>query len=213
VTYLYLFLIAKASKSSLKESYKRDILEPEVTSLNSSFFSESNLFWLVFIREAINYIEGLKNNKIDNLKREVLILTHGREFSREIYLEAFSKVKRTFYILGWRLEKIGDKYQLLRQFKSLVKRKIDVRIILTGSLNKKWDLVRDYIEEGIMIRYMPLDNFSIFILDAKECKITLKDKSLMDKFNIQIIDESLSKFMQNYFLECWSKAKEVNEVI
>ena len=136
----------------------------------------------------------------------MLRLTHGKEFSLEVYSDSFLKAKKTFYILGWRLEKIGDKYNLLKKLKRLVKRKIDVRIILTGSGNKKWELISDYIDEGINIKYLPLDNFSIFILDGKECKITLKDKTLMDKFNIfSIISKTFLEFI---YLENSSNDKD-----
>ena len=170
---------------------------------------ERELF--ILREEAINYAESLKSIKPDNVRKQVLKLTHGKDISREVYLDSFPKARSTFYILGWRLEKIGDRYNLLKRFKELVKRKVDARIILTGSVNKKWELVRDYVDEGIKIKYLPLDNFSIFVLDAKECKITLKDRALMDKFNIQILDESFAKAMHAYFLECWEKAEDVKE--
>jgi len=163
--------------------------------------------------EIINYADSLKNNKRNIANKQILSITHGKEISKEVYLESFPKAKKSFYILGWRIEKIGDKYDLLKKFRKLIQKKIDVRIILIGSTTKKWEVIRDYIDEGIKIKYLPLDNFSIFILDSKECKITLKDKTLMDKFNIQILDESFAKSMNGYFLDCWEKAEEINKFL
>jgi len=192
---------------------KPSLFEPINPSISIKYLAEKRERELSqFKEEAISYAEGLTLHKTENVKKEILRLTHGKEFSREVYSQAFPRAKKTFYILGWRLEKVGDKYNLLKKFKELVKRKVDVRIILTGSLDKKWEVVKDYIEEGIKVRYLPLDNFSIFILDSVECKITLKDRALMDRFNIQILDKSLAKAMHSYFLKSWKEAKEIGKL-
>ncbi|MBU3913777.1 MAG: hypothetical protein KKB21_01725 [Nanoarchaeota archaeon] len=160
-------------------------------------------------KSAIEYSKSLiKPSQTEN--RDVVWLTHGKQFSNEAYLKAFSKARKTFYIIGWRFEKIGNKYSILKELKKLVKRKIDVRIILTGALEKKWDLARDYAAEGIKVRYLPLNNFSIFIRDSEECKITLKDQDLPDRFNIHVADVSLARAMSSYFLEQWREARDLD---
>ncbi len=200
-------------KKQLVQQIKGDpsLFEPIDANIAINTFIKNKEIELTRLKEEIiSYSKMVRNDRVSDIRKEVLKITHGKELSKEVYLDSFPKAKSSFYILGWRLEKIGDKYDLLKKFKQLIKRKIDVRIILTGSINKKWEVVKDYIDEGIKIRYLPIDNFSIFILDARECKITLKDKTLLDKFNIQILDESFAKAMNNYFLESWEKAKDVS---
>jgi sugar-specific transcriptional regulator TrmB len=159
---------------------------------------------------ALEYSRSLLKTGNGQDKKEVLSITQGKDISAQIYLESMQRAKRTFYIMGWRFEKIDDKYNMLKHLKKLVKRRVDIRIILTGSEEKVEQLIKDYLEEGIKIRYLPLDNFSIFIMDSKECKITLKDKTLPNRFNIRILDASLAEVLNNYFLKSWEDAQDFN---
>jgi len=173
------------------------------------FVKEKQSLMLKLGEESLNYIEHLLKEKKPEEKQETVFLTHGKPASVETYLKSFDKARKTFYIIGWKFDEINDKYNLLKGFKKMIGKKIDVRIVLTGSLDKNWNLINDYIEEGIKIKYLPLENFSIFIMDSKECKITLKNSKTKERFNIQILDENLSKAMNFYFLESWKKAKEL----
>ncbi|MBD3253411.1 hypothetical protein GF386_06770 [Candidatus Pacearchaeota archaeon] len=160
--------------------------------------------------KAVREAEDLLNRGVVEGKKEVVLLTYGKPASAEFYLKSINRTKKSYYVLGWKFVKISDKYNFLKGLQKLIKKKIDVRIILTGPIEKNWELIKDYQEAGIKIRYLPLSNFSIFVRDAKECKITLKDKKLPERFNIQILDESLAKAMHFYFLENWEHAKELN---
>ena len=91
----------------------------------------------------------------------------------------------------------------------MLKRKVDVRIILIGGLEKQAQLIKDYKSMGVKIRYLPLDNFSIFICDGTECKLTLKDRTMSSRFNMHVNDSSLASALQSYFLECWKKAEKI----
>ncbi len=139
-------------------------------------------------------------------EKEIISITKGKELSAALYHNALARCQKSFYILGWHFETIGDKYLFLNEFKKAVKRKVDVRILLTGSPEKKWSIVSAYQSAGIKLKYLPLDNFSLFIADSKECKITLKDKQLPERSNIHIHDSSLSKALETYFLSQWNEA-------
>lgn len=181
---------------------------PVKTALNL-FVKEKEKELLEIKQKAIKYSEELLGKGEIEEKKEVMFLTYGKDSSRETYLKYFEEAKISYYILGWKLSEIGDKYNLLKGFQKLIKKKVDVRIILTGSLEKNWQIIKDYIKEGIKIKYLPLENFSIFIMDSEVCKITLKDKKLSERFNIEMLDKSLSKAMNFYFLQSWEHAKEL----
>ncbi len=140
------------------------------------------------------------------IEKEVLSITKGKELSIALYHDTLARCQKSFYILGWHFETIGDKYLFLDEFKKAIKRKVDVRILITGSPNKKWSIVNAYQSAGIKLKYLPLDNFSLFIADSTECKITLKDKQLPERSNIHIHDPSLSKALETYFLTQWNEA-------
>lgn len=160
--------------------------------------------------ETINYLEELSTEKSVPKEREIVTLSKGKTFSSEIYHESIKKVNKTFFIMGWRFEKIGDRYNFLKEFKKAIKRGVDVRIIVTGSYEKNRELVEAYQKSGIKLKFFPLENISIFIVDEKECKITLKNRNLPEKYNMHIHDESLSQALNTYFLDTWEKAREVN---
>lgn len=143
-------------------------------------------------------------------KKEVVQVSYGQEFSEQIYLEFLARAKKTYYVLGWTFRTIGNKYTNLQKFKEKVqKEKLDVRVIITGEAKQK-DLIEAYLAAGIKMRYYPLENFSIFVADEKECKITLKGKDLAHRYNIQILDKNLARALQSYFLQVWAQATEIS---
>jgi len=158
---------------------------------------------------AISYLKNLSKIKNESNKKEIVTLSYGKPISASIYFDACKRAKQSYYILGWKLKKISDKYMFLKALKKMIKKRVDVRIILTGDKEKNFELIKDYKEEGVLIKYLPLENFSIFIMDSSECKITLKDKNLDERYNIQILDKSLAKTMNDYFLEKWKESEEI----
>ena len=162
--------------------------------------------------ELVGEAESIRGKKNISPKLEVIKLSIGSEPSRAVYHNLLKSCKKSFYILGWHMYEVKDKYSFLQEFKKAIAHKIEVRMILTGMPKKNWSLVDAYIAAGIKIKYVPLDNFSILIADSKECKITLKSDSLQDKFNVQISDPSLSSALNSYFLSVWKKATDVNKL-
>ncbi|MBU0906585.1 MAG: hypothetical protein KKD18_06215 [Nanoarchaeota archaeon] len=159
--------------------------------------------------QAITETTSLLSETPMTREKEIIKYTRGKAFSSEVYDEAMKKVQRTFYVLGWRFEKIGDRYKYLKDFRSIIRRGVDARIIVTGNYQKNPELIQAYKDENIKMKFFPLDNFSILLVDGKECKITLKDRTLPEKHNLQILDPSLSEALNNYFLDLWEKATPV----
>ncbi|MEK6900151.1 MAG: helix-turn-helix domain-containing protein [Nanoarchaeota archaeon] len=141
--------------------------------------------------------------------QEVLNVSLGKEASSAIYLDALARAEKTYYILGWTFKSSRAKFVKLHQLLEAVKRNIDVRIIVTGSEDKQWPILEEYIKQGINLRFYPSDNFSLLIADNKECKITLKNPEYDQKFNLHIKDPSLSEALQSYFLSVWDKAEPI----
>ncbi|MDP3729079.1 MAG: helix-turn-helix domain-containing protein [bacterium] len=158
-------------------------------------------------------IEQLKKEKTIPFQKEILSLSLGQKASVAIYENMIKKAKKTIYIIGWRMHKIKDKYTFLHHFKEPIKRKVDVRLILTGGSEKAWELIQAYERAGIKIKYLPLeqDKFTMLIIDGEECKITLKDKTFSEKYNIHVHDTSLSLALEMYFKNCWKKAKNIQK--
>lgn len=172
-----------------------------------------------YVEEQKKSLTGLKEKLVTESekfsfpmpeKKETVHLSYGQEFSEQIYLESLSRAKKTYYILGWTFRTIGNKYTNLQKFREKIKKeKLDMRVIITGEAKQK-DLILAYLAAGVKMRYYPLKNFSIFVADEKECKITLKGEDLAHRYNIQILDPNLARALQSYFLQVWAQATEIS---
>lgn len=156
--------------------------------------------------DVVRQANAIKQKPQFDTPREVVKLSIGKRASHEIYKDLIKSSKESLYILGWRMKTVGDKYTWLRTYSRLVKRGVDVRLIIIGKGMKQKELISAYRNAGIKVRYLPLENFSLVVADAKECKITLKSRDLPNKFNIRIDDCDLSGAMHAYFLSTWKRA-------
>ena len=179
---------------------------------------EPNIAIPAFVQQRKKSLEEMESKLVEQAMRlsqdkkfmkapEVLNISVGREASSSIYFDALKRTSKTYYILGWTFRTTGVKFAKLQHLVEAKKKGIDVRIIVTGSEIKEWSILKEYIKQGIKLRYYPLNNFSLLVVDGKECKITLKNPEYDQKFNIHIKDPSLSGAMQSYFLGVWGKAE------
>ena len=179
---------------------------------------EPNIAIPAFIQQRKRSLEELESKLVQqamNLSQdkqilkapEVLHVSMGKEASSSIYYDALSRTTKTYYILGWTFKTVGAKFLKLQHLVEAKKKGIDVRIIVTGSGEKNWSVLKEYLKQGINLRSHPLDNFSLLMVDGRECKITLKNPEYDQKFNLHIKDPSLSEALQSYFLQVWEKAE------
>lgn len=141
---------------------------------------------------------------------EVLNVSLGKEASGQIYIDTLNRAKETYFVLGWTFRTAGTGTVKLHHLLEAQKKGVDIRVIVTAGSGKQWSVLEEFIKQGIKLRYSPLENFSLLIMDGKECKITLKDKKYPEKFNLHIHDAALAGALQNYFLTVWKKSSELN---
>ena len=181
---------------------------------------EPNIAIPSFIQQRKKSLEAMESRLVEqamDLSQEkqlfkapdVLHVSLGREASSSIYFDALKRATKRYYILGWTFRTVGVKFAKLQHLVEAKKKGIDVRIIVTGTQEKEWSIIKEYMKEGIKLRYYPLNNFSLLVVDGKECKITLKNPEYDQKFNIHIKDPSLSEAMQSYFLGVWGKSESL----
>ena len=203
--------LQKLSEEKLIQMYQGKIREfavlPPKIALDT--FIEHKKRSLSEVKEdLISKAEQHYRSKMVQPTQEVVRVFAGRDSSRSIYFEALEWVRKTYYIVGWKLEAVSDKYEFLHKFEPAIKRGVDIRIILVGSKEKQKQLLKEYQRVGIKLKYLPLDNFSLFIADDRECKITIKDK-IPERINVQIVDRALARAMESYFLTLWEKAEKI----
>ena len=80
--------------------------------------------------------QELFHRKQINPEKEVLNVSLGKEASSAIYQETISQAKKSYYILGWRMDK-PKYYHFLNEFRQAVKKGVDIRILVVGKEEKK----------------------------------------------------------------------------
>ncbi|MBI2102355.1 hypothetical protein HYT55_00815 [Candidatus Woesearchaeota archaeon] len=164
---------------------------------------------LLLQHEVVQRAKIARNSQHVAPTKEVIQLAQGREISEAIYHSFEERAQKSLYIMGWFMYKVKDKYTHLRRLQKLVKKHVDVRLLVIGRREKQWSVIEAYQKAGIPVRYVPLENFSLAVCDGTECKITLKSKELAEKMHVLVNDKDLAAAMQSYFLMTWEKAEEI----
>lgn len=166
-------------------------------------------------QQSRQFIEkyGAVEKKKFNVTRSVVDFSRGREISRQYYYSLFESVNESVSILGWRLSSKRARHKMIHAMRGAIKRNVSIRLILTGTLEKNWDIVRQVRDAGVQVKYYPLDFFSIVVGDDTFCKITLKSTKLDDKYNLTILDPHLTMAMQDYFERLWKESVEISSYV
>lgn len=157
--------------------------------------------------EAIQELSEIKRQKQIVKEPEIVDASVGGEASSQLILRMISDTKKTLYILGWRFSSIKNMYAILQKLKELIKKSLDVRLVISKK-GKYYDkLMPLYKDAGIKIRHYPLDDFSIIIRDSEECKLEMKSPDLPDRVNVNIRNSDMAKSLEEYFLNIWKQSK------
>lgn len=164
--------------------------------------------------QTLREIKDLEKHALKKDKEmEVVQVSLGKMASSELYDHLLEGAKESVYICGWHMKRVGDRYRKIHQYKEAIARGLDVRIITIGDTQKHAKLIEMYLSFGVKIRYLGLQNFSLVVSDKRECKITLKRRSLQEKVNIHVQDPSLAAAMQGYFMSLWREAVPIERII
>jgi len=158
-------------------------------------------------KDATTKLKSIKNKNNLHEPHEIITISQGVQSSHQIYFDLFKKTKRCFYTIGWGFLIKKNMYSLLHGLKDLKNRGIDVRLIITSKQEEEAILLHK--NAGITMRYLDMKNISLTIVDSTTCKITLKNPSLGERYNLQIQDQDMAKALNEYFLTLWKKASEI----
>ncbi|MFT7615399.1 MAG: sugar-specific transcriptional regulator TrmB [Candidatus Woesearchaeota archaeon] len=140
--------------------------------------------------------------------RTPVTVTQGLESSRDFTVSQLETVSKTMYIFDWQFRSKSKRTQFANMFGQLLKRKIDLRIILPV-VNENVQFMMDHVP-GLRkcIRLYDVNNYSVVIYDDTAAKITLM-KGTSNRYNIHIHDPDFSVGLKEFFLLVWDKAKKI----
>jgi sugar-specific transcriptional regulator TrmB len=163
--------------------------------------------------EIIPSLDAMLHSKEIFPQDQVVSLSYGSDASKNIMKNFIDKVGKSLFILGWKFRSTDGSRFHLAGIEKLIDKNVDVRLLMTTRDPHFKEMVLAFKKSGIPIRYYPVDNFSIIVCDANECKITLKNKALSQRLNIHIVDPDLSSFLNQYFLSLWKKSKPIGNIL
>ena len=160
-------------------------------------------------------IERSLSPQLNNLKNDRIVkppdpveLSRGSQASLDLSFRLIDDASKSLYIIGWGFRKVKALHRAIKLFKALGDKNIDARVIF-GSRNERTEYLAKECERfGVKARYYDLNNFSMVLSDANECKITLKRSELTERVNIHIIDKHLVDAFNNYALMLWERSHD-----
>jgi len=164
--------------------------------------------------ERINTLKATQDEVLSEIAKlplleekteELIEVSRGEESSHQILRKLSAITEKNLYIMGWQFRTNKNIYRISKVLRELLSSGKDVRIIAHPSAagTDKW---HEFTKLGIPIRFSSIKNVSIIIRDGKECKITLKKDTLVQKVNLHIQDRDLGKAMEEYFMTVWKKS-------
>lgn len=101
-------------------------------------------------------------------------------------------------------------YSFVRLVHETVKRGIKVKFLAISVNEKTLEWIKEDIRAGVEVRYLPVDDIRIQIMDESESRVSVVNpKDTRDRVTIYFHHGEMSKHLSSYFDTLWNKAKKV----
>jgi len=227
---VYIALVREGTLTGLKASKASNVPQGKVYEtlyklMEKGFVSVMNakpkLFKAIDPEIALKqYIKSKKENLEElekNLPKRIKQLSSLRAKETDEKVSIFRGKKNAFTANHYLMDSATKSIDIMFTFEiihTLTKRilldkkskGLKIRIIATKKDNKS--LIKEILGYGIEVRYYPVQEIRIFIKDRKESNIQILNKNdFLDRTNILIQSEELSKALTHYFDKVWEKAE------
>ncbi|HLC61159.1 MAG TPA: helix-turn-helix domain-containing protein [Candidatus Nanoarchaeia archaeon] len=166
------------------------------------------------------YIKLKKENLIElekNLPKRIKQLSSLRTKETDEKVSIFRGKKNAFTANHYLMDSASKSIDMMFTFEIIqtltkrilldkISKGLKIRILATKKENRA--LIREILGYGLEVRFYPVQELRIFIKDGKESNIQiLNKKNFLDRTNILIQSEELSKALKHYFDKVWKKAE------
>ena len=100
-------------------------------------------------------------------------------------------------------------YGLLREERNLMKKGIKFKLLGTLWNKETASAMRKATKYGYEVRYYPVEELRISIVDGENSFINLVGKNAHDRTVLLVESKELTKALEHYFDAIWEKAKRV----
>ncbi|MBS3137392.1 TrmB family transcriptional regulator [Candidatus Woesearchaeota archaeon] len=205
-TSVYRNLETLQSKGFVQVIQKQPLLyqavSPEIAI--SSFVKKQKQQLEILQEEAVAELKSIETKNIIEKREEILEVYAGREQSYSLGKKLITTAKKEFLMIGK-----GSKQSIIELIHSLdkaVKRGVICKFLVTNQ-NENRKLLKQLKAKGVSIKYYPLQDFSLLIMDRLESQIVIKNKSLKEeRIALKIKSKELSVSHAEYFNTIWKKA-------
>ncbi|UCD04539.1 MAG: TrmB family transcriptional regulator [Candidatus Woesearchaeota archaeon] len=168
-----------------------------------------------FITHKLSTLRSIEEDIINKAKE----IKTPKEFVESITITAGSKnmwsITQHFYKNAQKEIKLMITYDIypfiMRQMmEEALSRGIKFKILATKMSDKGLKWMREDIESGAEVKYFPVEEIRLTIVDRKEVlQGILNPRDLRDRVNIYIRSKELAKALNMYFESIWKKATDI----
>jgi len=156
-----------------------------------------------------NLKESLKKHKPNQIKEtdEKIIILSGKRVLAPIIKKELESVKKYFKRM-FTFDYLP--YDVVRIEKSLIKKGVKFQILATEIDEKKLLLMKKAIQIGYDVKYFPVQELRLSIIDGQKSMINLvNEKNHEDRTVILVESKELTKALESYFDILWKKASPI----
>ncbi len=158
--------------------------------------------------QKIHALEFLATNKpVSNTHVDLLT---GKNALYAAYLQLAKAAKEEICIVSIG-EPVTDEVKIVNR--DALERGVAIKMIAHRYDKRNEELLRNWVKMGIEVKYVPDWGFHLVIIDKTISIISVNNpQETKERTSLIIHNEALSKALKSYFMEVWSKAREVNMV-
>jgi len=159
-------------------------------------------------------VEQIKSTKLQTLEEnqdERLNLLYGWSQSASLVKKLLSESKKEYLLMSGMSRKTA--LSIIHPLKEALRRGVKVQFIIIKTPKDNINLLKDFLDLGVEIKYYPMKNFAVEIKDAKESVLVLRNPELKDRIVIHLNNEDLAKAHRDYFLSVWKKAHSIDRYL
>jgi sugar-specific transcriptional regulator TrmB len=171
------------------------------------------------VAKKVDELSGLKNDLVNGLKAwkkpsakesisEKIQVLPGNKSMQALNEHFFHNAKKEIRLM------FTYEYRpsfFVRELHAAVKKGLKVKLICSMMTKQGLKWVKEDIKAGVDVRYYPVDEIRLQIMDDSEARIgVLNPKDKRDRVMIYFQHGELAKFLKEYFDSLWKKGKKIN---
>ena len=158
--------------------------------------------------QATAKLQEIHQEPIVKNKEVPVKISLGKETSIELFETMAQQATKSFQIMGWKFSHKTNIFDVFKTIRQLRKQEVKVQMIFTERNKKTKFFVEECKKIQVDCKFKKPEQYSIIIADEKCSKLTIKDETVSERVNINILNNHLSKGFASWFNSLWNESEE-----